>query len=48
MKWNIIYHIQTYFNKIQTEGTQTFNRNRQNSQNTKGPKTMCDLLCLGR
>jgi hypothetical protein len=28
--------------------SQTFNRNRQKSQNTKGPKTMCDLQCLGR
>jgi hypothetical protein len=28
--------------------TQTFNRNRQKSQITKGPKTMCDLHYLGR
>jgi hypothetical protein len=52
MKWDIIYHIQIemldLFNKIQTEWTQTFNKNRQKSQNTKGPKTMCDLQCLGR
>ena len=41
-------NVKTYFNKIQTEWTQIFNRNRQKYQNTKGPTTMCDLQCLGR
>jgi hypothetical protein len=41
-------NVKTYFNKIQTEWTQIFNRNRQKYQNTKGPKTMYDLQFLGR
>ena len=52
MEWNIIFHIQIemldHFNQTQTEWAQTFNRNRQKFQNTKGPKTMCDLQFLGR
>jgi hypothetical protein len=33
-------NVKTYFNKIQTEWTQSFNRNRRKFQNTKGPKTV--------